>query len=224
MPSSFSSAELQRLADSLLAPTALIELGLVLACLVLAWIVTRVLQGTQSKPASVLFGRRLVDGVLFPVFALLFAFIARGFLPELGVPPAVFKVAIPVLLSLAIIRLTVRVLSAAFPSSRAMRAIERTVSWIAWIAVVLWVTGVLPIVMQELDTISWKLGSSRISLRNVVEGSLSAVTVLVLALWASARRPPTCPCARSRPTSCACCCCSWACCWRCRLQASTSRP
>src|SRR5204862_1055091 len=79
-----------------------------------------------------------------------------------------------------------RVLTAAVPTARAMRAIERTVSWLAWIGVVLWVTGVLPVVMEELDGIAWKLGSTRISLRNVVEGSLSAVIVLVLALWLSA--------------------------------------
>jgi len=51
---------------------------------------------------------------------------------------------------------------------------------------VLWVTGVLPVVMEGLDGIAWKLGSSRISLRNVVEGSLAAIVVLVLALWISA--------------------------------------
>jgi small-conductance mechanosensitive channel len=134
----------------------------------------------------VLFGRRVVDGVLFPVLALVLAFVARSWLPSLGVPGAVFKLAIPVLISLAVIRLTVRVLSAAFPSSSAIRAIERTVSWLAWIGVVLWVTGVLPMVMEELGTISWTLGSTKITLRNVVEGTLSAIIVLVLALWISA--------------------------------------
>lgn len=186
MPSSMTSAELSQLADSLLQPTALTELALLLGCLGLAWVVVRLLRGTQSKPKSVLFGRSVIDGVLFPVLALLLAFLARLLLPLMSVPPAVFRVAIPVLLSLAVIRLTVRVLSAAFPASRAVRVIERTVSWIAWIAVVLWVTGVLPVVMQELDTVSWKLGNARISLRNVIEGSLSAVIVLVLALWVSA--------------------------------------
>jgi small-conductance mechanosensitive channel len=134
----------------------------------------------------VLFGQRVIDGVLFPVLALVMAFVARALLPSLGVPPAVFRVAIPVLISLVAIRLTVRVLGAAFPASSAIRAIERTVSWLAWIAVVLWITGVLPMVMQELDTVTWTLGTTRISLRNVVEGTLSAVVVLVLALWLSA--------------------------------------
>jgi small-conductance mechanosensitive channel len=181
-----TAIELRDLADSLLRPSAFTELALVAACLVLAWVVVRLLRGTQAKPASVLFGRQVVDGVLFPVLALVLAFVARELLPSLGVPQAVFKLAIPVLVSLVVIRLTVRVLSAAFPTSQTMRAIERTVSWLAWIGVVLWVTGVLPVVMEELDAIAWKLGGARISLRNVLEGSLSAIVVLVLALWLSA--------------------------------------
>jgi small-conductance mechanosensitive channel len=180
-----TSDELRDLADSLLRPTALTEWALVAACLALAWVVVRLLRGTQAKPASVLFGRYIVDGVLFPVFALLLALVARELLPAMHVPLAVFKLAIPVFISLVVIRLMVRVLSLAFPSSRAMRAIERTVSWLAWIGVVLWVTGILPVVMEELDGVAWKFGATRISLRNLVEGSLSAAVVLVLALWIS---------------------------------------
>jgi small-conductance mechanosensitive channel len=180
------SHELRDLAGSLLQPTALTELALVGASLAISWLIVRLLRGTQVKAASVLFGQRVIDGVLFPVLALVMAFVARALLPSLGVPPAVFRVAIPVLISLVAIRLTVRVLGAAFPASSAIRAIERTVSWLAWIAVVLWITGVLPMVMQELDTVTWTLGTTRISLRNVVEGTLSAVVVLVLALWLSA--------------------------------------
>lgn len=187
MSQPLTADDLRRLADSLLAPTALTELALIAACLGLAWGIVYLVRGrVQARPASVLFGRNIVDGVLFPVLALVLVYLARAVLPHLGVPPVVFKVAVPVLISLAAIRLTVRVLSAAFPNSRVMRLIERTVSWVAWIAVVLWVTGVLPVVMDELDGIAWKLGDTRISLRNVIEGSLSAVIVLVLALWVSA--------------------------------------
>ncbi|WP_372524920.1 mechanosensitive ion channel family protein [Piscinibacter sp.] len=181
-----TASELRELADSLFRPSATTELTAVVVCLALAWAVVRLLRGTQTKPASVLFGRRVIDGVLFPVLALLLALGARGLLPSWGVPLAVFKLVIPVLTSLVVIRLTVRVLSAAFPTSRAMRVIERTVSWLAWIGVVTWVTGVLPMVMEELDGVTWKLGASQISLRNLVEGTLSAIVVLVLALWLSA--------------------------------------
>jgi len=120
------------------------------------------------------------------VLALALALAARELLPMLGVPNAVFRVAIPVLISLVAIRFTVRVLGAAFPSSSAIRAIERTVSWLAWVAVVLWVTGVLPVLLEEADAVRWSFGATRITLRNVIEGSLSAIVVLVLALWMSA--------------------------------------
>lgn len=181
-----SSTDLSVLATSLLQPTALTEIAIVAGCVALSWMAVHALRGRQAKPSSVLFGKRVFDGALFPVFALLLALGARAlwWVPE--VPSAVFKLAIPVLVSLAVIRLTVRVLQLAFPASAAIRLVERTVSWVAWIGMVLWVTGVLPRVMQDLDTISWTLGSTRMSLRNLVEGSLSAVLVLMLALWLSA--------------------------------------
>jgi small-conductance mechanosensitive channel len=78
------------------------------------------------------------------------------------------------------------VLKAAFPNSSAVLAIERTVSWLAWIGTVAWVTGALPLVMDELDQVSWKVGGSTMSLRNLIEGTLSAVLVLILSLSVSA--------------------------------------
>ena len=50
----------------------------------------------------------------------------------------------------------------------------------------LWVTGLLPLVLDEMDDIRWKLGGADVSLRSLVEGALSAVVVLVAALWISA--------------------------------------
>jgi small-conductance mechanosensitive channel len=177
--------ELGRLVDSLLSPGALVELAVFAGCVLAAWGVVRLLRGAVSARGSIWFGERIVDGVLFPVVALLLALAARWGLAGL-VPIAVFRLAIPVLLSLVVIRLTVRVLHRAFPHSAVMRVVERSVSWIAWIAVVLWILGILPLVMQELDAIQWKLGSTTISVRNLIEGAIAAVVVLMVALWISA--------------------------------------
>ena len=184
MLKSLSADELGQLIDSLLKPTALIELGVLLLCLLLAWALARLLRGAAPQPGSIWFGRSGFDGVLFPVFALALAVAAREVLKGL-LPIAVFKLVLPVLLSLLLIRLTVRVLRAAFPESHFMRVVERSVSWVAWIAVVLYITGVLPLMMDALDDIHWKIGTARISVRNIVEGTLSASVVLVIALWIS---------------------------------------
>ena len=183
-----ADADLGALVAALLKPSALTELAVLAGCLLLAWLAVRGLRGAAPKPGSIWFGDGVVDGVLFPLLALLFALLARWFmlavLPE-RLPIAVFKLVVPILLSLAVIRLTGRVLRAAFPRSQLVRTFERSVSWIAWITVVLWITGLLPPILQELDEISWKVGSTRISVRNLIEGTVSAVLVLMLALWVS---------------------------------------
>ncbi len=179
-------AELEALGRSLLSSSALIELAVLAGCLLLAWAVTRLLRGRSiADRHSVLFGEKLVDGALFPLLALGFAVLARHTVLA-GVPPAVMKLAVALLFALAMIRLAVRVLRAAFPASEFVRIAERWLSWGVWIGLILWVTGVLPMVMEELDAISWKLGSSRISLRALLEGVFNAVIVLMLALWVSA--------------------------------------
>jgi small-conductance mechanosensitive channel len=181
-------AELNALLVGLTRPAALVELAVFGACLLLAWLLVSLLRrslGPAQLETSIWFGRRIVDGVLFPVLALVLAYAARFALATVN-PLAVFKIAIPILLSLVVIRVSVRVLGASFPDSRWVRVLERSISWLAWAAVALWVTGILPLLLEAMDEVSWKMGASRISLRTAIEGALSAGLVLVLALWVSA--------------------------------------
>jgi small-conductance mechanosensitive channel len=180
-----SPQELNQLLAALLTPTALLEFGVLVGCLLLSFVIVRLLRGAQVPEASIWFGDRIVDGVLFPVLALALAYAARLALAA-SVPLAVFKLAVPILLSLVLIRLSVRVLSATFPHAGWMRIIERSISWLAWGAVVLWITGVLPLVLEAMDEVRWKVGAAQISLRNLVEGTVTAALVMVLALWVSA--------------------------------------
>ena len=181
---SLTAAELGRLVDSLTRPSVLTEAAAVVACLAVAYVLVRLLRGRDAQPGSIWFGDGVIDGVLFPVLALLLALAARWGLQG-ALPLALMHLVVPVLLSLVVIRLTVRVLHRAFPHSAAMRAVERWVSWVAWIAVALWILGLLPLLLAELDGIQWKIGSTRISVRNLLEGSITAIVVLVVSLWVS---------------------------------------
>lgn len=186
MGATASAQELEAWLRALTARHALIELAAVLACVGLAWLLANGLRrGLKSGPGSVLFGERLFDGVAWPLLALVLVLAARRLFPA-EMTLAVFRLAVPILTSLLVIRLGVRVLHAAFPSSAFVRLAERSLSWVAWIGVVLWVTGVLPVMLDELDQLTWKVGASQLSLRNLIEGALTAVIVLVLVLWLSA--------------------------------------
>lgn len=184
-----ATAELEALLAGLARPSVLVEAAVIAACALLAWLGVRAIRGRTPLAGSIWFGERIVDGVLFPVLLLGLAYasrqmLARGLLGD--VPVALFKVAIPILLSLVVIRLSVRVLHASFPTSTWAVAVERSVSWLAWIAVALWVTGILPLVLEAMDEIAWKLGGKPVSLRTLLEGAITAGLVLVIALWISA--------------------------------------
>ncbi len=167
-------------------PSAMVEIGVVIACAIVAWGVVRLVRQASSNTDenSILFGKGIIDGVLFPLLLLLVAYIASMFLSRVF-PLAVFKVAIPVLLSLAVIRLGVKVLQAAFKNAPWVRALERSISWLAWLAMLLWVSGLLPVILEELDGIKWKIGSTTLSVRTMIEGALTAGVMILITLWIS---------------------------------------
>lgn len=165
-------------------PLLLKELALLGIALLLSWLISYQLSRFATQ-TSVLFGRGVVDGVLFPMAALALAYVAQVvFLKHQT--PLLFKLAIPVLLSLSLIRLSARVLMAVFPVSPLAQLTERLISWLAWGVAVLWITDLLPLVAQELAQIKLSFGKVRLDLRTLLEGVLSCGLVLMLSLWLSA--------------------------------------
>jgi small-conductance mechanosensitive channel len=200
--------EIDILIRDLSQPGALLELAVLAACLLLAyglcWLVRKRQAGKEATSwiggrmmhvgrigaddpmsGSVLFGRGIVDGVLFPVTALVLTWVARTVVDDYQ-HVAVLKVAVPLLMSLAVIRFLARVLAAVFPASGTARLAERLFSWMAWAAAALWIVGLLPVVMEEMESISLTIGKTRLSLLGIAEGVLSTGLMLVVVLWISA--------------------------------------
>lgn len=178
--------DLERVLINLLQPAALAELAALALCLLFAGFAVRILRRRMSgsSPKSIWLGEQGTDGALFPLLALGFAYLSAWLLGR-WVPLAVFRLAEPVLLSLLVIRIVVRVLAASFPRSVARLATERSVTWLAWIVVLLWVLGVLGPLVDSLRDLSWKIGSTRMSVLGVVEVVLVTAAVLVVSLWIS---------------------------------------
>jgi small-conductance mechanosensitive channel len=175
---------LAKLARELSHPGMAVETAVLLGCLGAALAVCWWL-GRNRGSDSVWFGRAYVDGLLFPLLALVLTYSARHLLDD-AQKVVLLRIAVPVLISLAGIRFLARVMTVVFPTSGLARVIERVFSWVAWIAAVLWIVGLLPAVLAEMEQIRFSFGKSRISLLGLVEGVLVAGAVMVGALWISA--------------------------------------
>ena len=176
--------------DAITQPETLIEIGVIAVCGLLAWALVQLLQrgwraDAQQVRAPILLGHRGFDGALFPLLWLGLTWVASLVMARLDMVTLLFRIALPALIALAAIRLGVKVLRQVFPGVHGVRMLERTLSWLGWIGVVLWVSGLLPVLLEEADGVSWQFGEDDLTLRELIEGVLNVGLALLLALWLS---------------------------------------
>jgi small-conductance mechanosensitive channel len=140
--------------------------------------------GVVPRRPSVLLGHRGAQGILLPALWLLLTHVVRAILGQWQ-PTPLLSVALPALVTLTAVQAGVTVLRAALPGVAAVRFLARIISWGAWVALALWVTGILPLTLELLDNVVWKVGHTQISVRTLLQGVLTAGTLMLLALWIS---------------------------------------
>lgn len=158
-----------------------------------AWLVHRVIyltlfrhQEGQVERRLHEFTRKSLRRILFPLSMLVGVFVGRAILDSLAYPDALLNIAVPLLLSLAGIRMLVYLLRKGFTPSPAVKAWESLISTSIWILVALHLLGWLPYVLRAMDDFAFSLGSTRISLLAVVKFVLLIALLWVLAFWLSA--------------------------------------
>lgn len=174
-----------KLIDDFNNSSAWLEFSVLVGALLLAYGCVRYLGKrlhNQGRSSPVWFGRNPLDGAMYPLLALALVYLGQVIVVRF-MPVFWLRLAVSLLLSLAIIRFVARVLSKTFPNSTSMRLIERVFSWMAWGMAVLHSLGLLPLVLAELDDIHVTLGKLQISLLGLIEGVLAAGLVLVVVLW-----------------------------------------
>ena len=97
--------ELQELLLDLQSPLIWTEIGSLLGCIALAWGMSWGLSRSMRNDShSILFGRRLIDGLMLPALLWLFAYATKVALIKTQHVP-ILKVVLPILASLLVIRL-----------------------------------------------------------------------------------------------------------------------
>jgi len=187
-------AEIQNLVLGLLADlhniNVLWQAGVLAASLGLAWWITRLVRGHLARisPAEPGAAMKISVGglnrVVFPLCSLLLVIAGRFILHRFHQGLHLLDIAVPLLFSLMLVRVVVYVLRRAFGAGSPLRKWERVIAWTILIGVALHITGLLPDVMDLLDSFAFHVGKQRISLLNILQALLSVGITVVIALWA----------------------------------------
>jgi small-conductance mechanosensitive channel len=125
-----------------------------------------------------------VKRLVFPLTAVLLLVVARASFRAFHTDQYnILNLAIALLGAMAIIRLAVYLLRHVFGASRILVSFERWIALAVWVGFALYVTGILPLMVDLLDDIAVPLGKSRISLWTMLQGAFWVLLTLLLALW-----------------------------------------
>lgn len=162
------------------------QFGTLVACIAAGWMLShyydRRLLGRVPADATQALGIGSVKRLLFPLSALVLVLVAKAVLRNWH-STHLLNVAAALLLAMAIIRMSIYVMRHTFAPSAWLRASERWISWMAWIGVAVYLTGLWPYVREVLVDIGFTVGKQKFSLLLMLQGTLSIIVTILVAMW-----------------------------------------
>ncbi|WP_374265697.1 mechanosensitive ion channel family protein [Zoogloea sp.] len=169
-------------------PAIFWQIGVLAVCLLAAGAITRqikaVLRRRREADPSVPRGasEEGLRRVIFPLTALGLVIVSRIVL-ERWHHVNLLKLAVPLLVAMAAVRLTVHALKRAFPRAGWLASFERIFATGAWVVVALQISGLLPTVIDGLEQIGFSIGKAKVNLWMVLQGALTVLVTVLVALW-----------------------------------------
>lgn len=179
----------QELSGELRHPDVLWQLGVLAIALLLAKLIEGVVREHATADPSAhgrawQLGQGSLKRVIFPLAALTLVYFARLGLHDI-MHTHLLKLALPLLGSLALIRLVFYILRHSFTDGTWLAGFERIFATIAWLLVALHILGLLPALIDSLEAVALPIGKTKLNLWQVLQGTVTVATTLLVALWLS---------------------------------------
>jgi small-conductance mechanosensitive channel len=186
MPPNFDHSPLARSLEAIrhgATPTELtVQVAVIVGALLLAWIATR-LTRHRLKLTNWQFGKGEFERVAFPLVALLLVWIGKQVLSaSTHFETGPMEVAVYALWAFVVIRTAAYILGHILPEGEFQSSIIRFVTLIAWLGLLLRVTGLMPEVLETLDAYNV---TQQITVLDVLKVVLALFLSITVALWVS---------------------------------------
>jgi small-conductance mechanosensitive channel len=153
------------------------------------WLSRRLRQHSKAQPgaersALQTFGADSLKRLAFPLLSLVFVLILRKVL-KFGhwSPVSLLDLAVPLLLSLALVRATLYVLRRAFSPSGWLATSERFIALSIWLCLALYITGFSDPLIESLEQVSFHVGKQKLDLWLLLTGVVTVFATVLVALW-----------------------------------------
>ena len=161
------------------------QAGVLVLCLGVAWLMNRSLHLSAHEHSGMWkLGVGGLKRVLFPLLALILVLVARPILAHWH-HVNLLHIAVPLLSSMALVRVLFYALRQVIPSGSVLMGFERMVATLVWGVVALHIIGVLPDIIDFLEAVSFAVGKQKISLWLVLQATFWVLVTLLAALWAA---------------------------------------
>lgn len=176
----------QEIITDLSSTAVLLQLGILLFSLLLAWALNRVLlaRAFTNTPESWKLGVGGITRVLFPLVALFLVNLGQIILRHSQHHSSILKLAATLLMAMAVIRLAVYLLRYIFSPSGWLKTTESFVGGVTWAVVAMHLTGLLPEVVTFLDDLSFSVGHRKFSVLLLIQSLFIVTITLVVTMWA----------------------------------------
>lgn len=167
------------------------QLAVIFGAICMAWLINgalrnyvlkRVQENRPIEEAKLAIGG--INRVLFPLSTLCFIWVAKLILASFQ-HVSLLTIACKLLLAMAAIRLIVFAMRYIFPSGGWLKPLENAISWGIWVLLALHLTGYLSQISLALESVQFRIGKSPVNLLIVLQGLLTVVITLFVALWLS---------------------------------------
>ena len=178
------SQNFDTLLNQLGTPPGWAQLGIIAAGFLFAWLLARMVREKipgDLEPGAFRIGAGSVQRVVLPLLALVFIWLGKVAFAKWH-PAPILSVAVLLVASFALIRLSLYLLRHLFPVSPLLKASERAIAYIIWGVAALYLTGLLPEINAALDEVSFAVGNKKITMLSVIQALLSLLLTLLIAL------------------------------------------
>jgi small-conductance mechanosensitive channel len=176
----------QELQGDMATPAVMWQIAIIIAAVIIALAINGALRKyvMQRAPEHWKLAIGSINRMLFPLSCLAFIMMSRLLLSGTR-HTGLLQLASRLLLAMAAIRLIVYLLRYLFSPGGWLKALENVIAWSIWGMLALYLTGVLPQMLQGMEGMRFSIGKNQVNLLLVLQALLTVIVTIFIALWLS---------------------------------------